>query len=69
MINIYSSFIALGPVIHSIKEVNKIASNKEIFYNKNEDLIYILKVEINTATDSITIAGIKTLLNIVSIAF
>ena len=29
--------------------------------------MYILKVEINTATDSIIIAGIKTLLNIISI--
>ena len=30
--------------------------------------MYILKVEINTATDSIIIAGIKTSLNIVFIA-
>ena len=30
--------------------------------------MYILKVEINTVTDSIIIVGIKTLLNIVSIA-
>ena len=29
--------------------------------------MYILKIEINTATDSIIIAGIKTLLNIISI--
>ena len=30
--------------------------------------MYILKVEIDTATDSITIAGIETSLNTVSIA-
>ena len=32
-----------------------------------DKLLYILKVEINTAIDSIIIASIKTLLNIISI--
>ena len=32
------------------------------------DLIYILEVETDTAIDSITVVGIKTLLNTVSIA-
>ena len=32
-----------------------------------EDLIYVLKVEINTAINSIIIAGIETLLNTVFI--
>ena len=39
-----------------------------MFKDKDKDFIYILKVEINTATDSIIIAGIETLLNTVSIA-
>ena len=58
----------LGLIIYLIKKVNKIASDKEISQDKDKDLIYILKVEINTATDSIIIADIKTLLNIIFIA-
>ena len=57
--DIYSNFIDLGPVIYLIKEVDKVISDK--------DFIYILKVEIDIATDSIIIAGIKTLLNIIFI--
>ena len=34
----------------------------------DKDLIYILKAEINTAIDSITIAGTETSLNIIFIA-
>ena len=36
--------------------------------NEDKDFIYILEVEINTATDSITIVGMETLLNTVFIA-
>ena len=53
--------------MYSINEVNEIASNKEMSQNEDKDLIYILEVEIDTATDSITIAGIKTLLKTVFI--
>ena len=54
--------------MHLIKKVNKIISDKEISQDKDKDLIYILKIEINIATDSITIINIKTLLNTASIA-
>ena len=36
--------------------------------NKDKDLAYTLKTKINATIDSITIAGIETLLNIISIA-
>ena len=54
-------------VIYLIKKVNKIANNKEMFQDEDEDLLYILKIDINTATNSIIIAGIKTPLNTVFI--
>ena len=54
--------------MYSIKEVNKDISNKKISQQKENKLLYILEVEINTAIDSIIIAGIETPLNIVSIA-
>ena len=53
--------------MHSIKEVDEDASNKKISSQKDEDLAYTLKIEIDTTTDSIMIAGTKILLNIVSI--
>ena len=53
--------------MHLIKKIKKIISNKEIFQDKDKDLIYILKTKINTATDSITIVSTKTSLNIVFI--
>ena len=54
--------------MHSIEEVNKDISNKEISQQEEDELLYILKVEINTAIDSIIITGIKTLLKIIFIA-
>ena len=53
--------------MYSIKEFNKDISDKEMSQQKEDKLLYILKTEINTATDSIIIAGTKTLLNIVFI--
>ena len=37
------------------------------YLNKKKKLLYALKAEIDTAIDSIIIAGIKTPLNIISI--
>ena len=65
--DIYGSTISPEPVMHSIEEVDEDASNKEISQQEEDKLLYILKAEINTATDSITIAGTETLLNTVSI--
>ena len=64
----YSNFISLKLVIYLIKEVNKNISDKKKSKQEDKDLIYILKAEINTTIDSITIANIETLLNIISIA-
>ena len=63
----YGNTISPKPVMHLIKEVNKDISNKEISQQEENKLSYILEVEIDTATDSITIAGIETLLNTVFI--
>ena len=54
--------------MHLIKKVNKVISNSKISQQKEDELIYALKAEIDIVTNSITIAGIETLLNIVSIA-
>ena len=53
--------------MHPIKKVNKIISNNKNLQWETEKLIYTVKAEINTVTDSIIIAGIDTPLNIVSI--
>ena len=65
--DIYGNTISLKPVIHSIEEVNKDISDKEISQQKKDELLYTLKIEIDIATDSITIAGTETLLDIVFI--
>ena len=66
--DMYGNTISLEPVMYLIEEVDKDVSNKEMSQQEDKDeLIYILKVEIDTAIDSITIAGIETLLNIVFI--
>ena len=67
-INMHGNTISLKLVIYLIKEVNKDISDKEISQQKEDKLLYILKTEIDTATNSITIAGIETSLNIISIA-
>ena len=66
--DMYGSTISLEPVIHSIKKVDEDVSNKEMSQQKKNKLLYALEVKINTVTDSITIAGTETLLNMVSIA-
>ena len=53
--------------MHSIKKVNKTASNNKTFQQKMEKLIYTLKTRTESAINSITMAGIKTLLNTASI--
>ena len=53
--------------MHLIKKVNKNINDKEISQQEKDKLLYILKAEINIVIDSIIIAGIKTLLNIISI--
>ena len=53
--------------MYPIKEVNKVVSNNKIFQWEEEKLIYILEAEIDIVLDSIIIAGIETLLDIVSI--
>ena len=67
-IDIYSNTMSPELVIHSIKEVNKDISNKEISQQEEDELLYTSKVEINTATDSIIIAGTETPLDIIFIA-
>ena len=53
--------------MHSIKEVNEIASNNKTFQQELKELVDTLKAKTKTATDSITVVGIKTLLNTASI--
>ena len=53
--------------MYLIKEVDEDINNKEISQQKKDELLYILKVEIDIATNSIIIAGIETPLNIISI--
>ena len=55
------------PVIHLIEEVDEDVSNKKISQWEEDELLYILKAEIDTVIDSITIAGIETLLDIIFI--
>ena len=64
--NIYSTFNSLKLVIYLIKEINKTISNNKISQWEKAKLIYILKVETNIVINSITVIGIKTLLNIAS---
>ena len=65
--DIYGNFIDLRLVIHLIKEINKVISDNKMSQWKKVKLIYILEVKINIAIDSIIIAAIETLLNIISI--
>ena len=65
--DIYKYFNSLDLVMYPIKKVNKVISNNKIFQQKKKKLAYILKVEINTAIDSVIIAGIETPLNTVFI--
>ena len=65
--DMYSNTISLEPVIYLIEEINKDISNKKISQQEEDELLYILKTEINTAIDSITTAGTEALLNIVFI--
>ena len=53
--------------MYLIKEVNKDVSDKEISQQEKDKLLYTLKIKIDTAINSIIIAGIKTSLNIISI--
>ena len=65
--DIYSNTISPEPVMYLIKEVDETANNKKIFYQEIEKLLYALETETEIAIDSITVVGIKTLLNIISI--
>ena len=56
------------PVMHLIKEVNEDASDKEMSQWEEDELSYASEVEIDTATDSIIIAGTETPLDIAFIA-
>ena len=53
--------------MHSIKEVNKTVNDNKTFQQELKELTDILKAETETAINSITVAGIKTLLNTASI--
>ena len=64
----YSNSISPKPVIYSIKEVDETASDNKTFQQELKKLTDILKAETETVIDNITVAGIKTLLNIASIA-
>ena len=66
-IDIYSSFASLKPVIYLIKEGDKVASNNETFQWGLKELVNILKAETEILINSITVVGIKTLLNTASI--
>ena len=65
--DIYRYSNNLNLVIHPIKEVNKVISDNKISQQEEKKLVYILKAEINIATDSIIIVGIETPLDTVSI--
>ena len=54
--------------MHPIKESDKVVSNNMTFQQELKELIDTLKAETKTATDSIIVASIKTLLNTASIA-
>ena len=66
-INIYGSFTSLKLVIYLIKEVDKTVNNNKTFQKELKELADILKVETKIVINSITVANIKTLLNIASI--
>ena len=53
--------------MHLIKEVNKTVNNNKTFQQKLKELVDILETETKTAIDSITVVGIETLLDTVSI--
>ena len=65
--DIYGNSISLELVMHLIKEVNKDISNKKISQQEENKLLYAIAVKIDTAIDSIIIAGTETLLNTVFI--
>ena len=54
--------------MYLIKEVNKIASDNKTFQQELKELADILEAETKTATDSITVVNIETLLDTASIA-
>ena len=54
--------------MYLIKKVDKNINNKKMSQQEKDELLYILKAEIDTAINSILIAGIETPLNIISIA-
>ena len=63
----YGNSTSLKPVIYLIKEVNETVSDNKTFQQELKELADILKVEIKTAIDSITVTDIKTLLDTTSI--
>ena len=64
----YSNSINLELVIYLIKEVDKTASDNKTFQQELKKFADILEAETETATDSITVVSIETLLDTASIA-
>ena len=65
--DIYGNSTSLKLVIYLIKKVNEIVSDNKIFQWELKELTDILEVETETVIDSITVAGIETLLDMASI--
>ena len=64
----YGNSMSPKPVMHSIEEVDEDVSDEEISQWEEDELSYTIEAEIDTATDSMMIAGIETPLDIISIA-
>ena len=63
----YSNSVSLKPVIYLIKEVDETASDNKTFQQELKKLADILEAETKIVIDSMTVAGIETLLNTASI--
>ena len=66
--DMHGSTMSPEPVMHSIEEVDEDASDEEMSQWEEDELSYASEAEIDTATDSMTIAGTETPLDTVSIA-
>ena len=63
----YGNSVSPEPVIYLIEEVDETVSDNKIFQWELKELADTLKAETETAIDSITVASIKTPLDIASI--
>ena len=65
--DMYSNSASLKPVIHSIKKIDKTASDNKTFQQELKELADISEAKTKTAIDSIIVAGIETPLDTASI--